>query len=197
MKRLFLVFWLVLPLGLVAWHYGPGQDALRRDDSARWLKRALAAEKACDPAAAIENYTAALDALPGNAVAENRRIRLARARARMLARELPTAERELGDLFREIESDRHAEADVARETRASLAASKYYMTWLLRLEGLPEEEWEPEIEAARQHFRHLAEDAAKRGDPTLVKQSQESLESSIKLARMDLTELQGLPLPKQ
>jgi hypothetical protein len=197
MKRLLLLLWLVLPLGLVAWHYGPGQDALRRDDSARLVKRAIEAEKACDPAAAIEHYTAALDALPGDATAENRRLRLARARTRMLASELPTAERELRDLFRELESDRGAEPEVLSETRASLAAAKYYLTWLLRLEGLPEEEWQPEIQAARQHFRQLAEEATKRGDVASVKLSQENLESSVKLARMDLTELQGLPLPKQ
>jgi hypothetical protein len=115
----------------------------------------------------------------------------------MLSSELPTAERELGDLFRELEADRNAEPDVLDETRASLASAKYYLTWLLRLEGLPEEEWLPEIEAARQHFRQLAETAAKRGDAEFVSLSRENLESSIKLARMDLTELQGLPLPKQ
>ena len=58
------------------------------------------------------------------------------------------------------------------------------------MEGLPQEEWEPEIESSRQHFRLLAEksSADKNG-------YQEKLESAIRLARMDLTELQGLPLP--
>ena len=54
-----------------------------------------------------------------------------------------------------------------------------------------------EIEVARQHFRALAERAEKNGDATTLKLRQENLESAIKLARMDLTELQGLPLPAQ
>jgi hypothetical protein len=64
------------------------------------------------------------------------------------------------------------------------------MTWLMRLEGLPQEEWEPEIESARQHFRQLAEKGTGGKE-----RYQEKLESAIRLARMDLTDLQGQPLP--
>jgi hypothetical protein len=71
-----------------------------------------------------------------------------------------------------------------------LAGAKYYMTWLMRLEGLPQEDWEPEIESARQHFRLLAE----KGTPD-QERYQQKLESAIRLARMDLTELQGQALP--
>ena len=59
------------------------------------------------------------------------------------------------------------------------------------------EEWEPEIEAARQNYRLLAERAKLRGDAKLAKQCCEDLESAVKLARMDLQELQGIPLPNQ
>ena len=71
------------------------------------------------------------------------------------------------------------------------------MTWLMRLEGQPEETWMPEIEAARQHYAQLTKDAEKLGDDKLMKTSLEDLESSIRLARMDLSELQALPLPSQ
>jgi hypothetical protein len=67
----------------------------------------------------------------------------------------------------------------------------------MRLEGQPAEVWEPEIEGARQNYRLLAEQAAARGDAGALKKNQEDLESSIRLARMELSELQGLPLPSQ
>ena len=35
------------------------------------------------------------------------------------------------------------------------------------------------------------------GDETSTKKNQEDLEAAIRLARMDLSELQGLPLPSQ
>jgi LemA protein len=50
-----------------------------------------------------------------------------------------------------------------------------------------------EVESARQNLRLLAED-----DGTSdVRGVQEDLEATVRLARMDLTELQGLPLPSQ
>ena len=79
---------------------------------------------------------------------------------------------------------------VVERVQEKLADAKYYMTWRMRLEGLPQEEWEPEIESARQHFRLLAEKGSASNE-----RYQEKLESSIRLARMDLTELQGQPLP--
>ena len=71
------------------------------------------------------------------------------------------------------------------------------MTWLLRLEGKPREEWEPQIEAARQGYRLLAEDAERRGDQVLGRRSKEDLESAIRLERLQIQDLQGLPLPSQ
>ena len=71
------------------------------------------------------------------------------------------------------------------------------MTWLMRLEGATEEEWMPEIQAARQHYTQLTQTAEDMGDSELLKRSSEDLESSIRLARMDLGDLQALPLPSQ
>jgi hypothetical protein len=78
-----------------------------------------------------------------------------------------------------------------------MANSQYYITWLMRLEGHTQEVWEPEIETARQTYKLLAEQAQAKGDTTAVKKHTEDLEAAIRLARMDLGELQGLPLPSQ
>ena len=59
------------------------------------------------------------------------------------------------------------------------------------------EDWEPEIDSARATYKLLAEQAVERGDTTSARKHQEDLESAIRLARMDLGELTGLPLPSQ
>jgi len=72
---------------------------------------------------------------------------------------------------------------------------------MMRLEGMPEEEWMPEIEASRQHYRQVAMAAESLPDDEvgdeLALRSRQDLEAAIRLARMDLSELQGLPLPRQ
>jgi hypothetical protein len=67
----------------------------------------------------------------------------------------------------------------------------------MRLEGAPREEWEPEIEASRQNYKLLAEDKSLSRDGELVSLAAENLESAIRLERMSLSDLQGLPLPSQ
>jgi hypothetical protein len=64
----------------------------------------------------------------------------------------------------------------------------------MRLEGATAEEWTAETEHARQNFRLLAEEAT---GPALRVGYEKNLEATIRLERMDLSELQGLPLPKQ
>jgi hypothetical protein len=197
MKLTFLLIWLSVPVVWAAWHYGPGQEALKRDRSDLALVLAKKDAATQDYAAAIAGYDAALAALPKAEVAQARRIRLARARALVDGHQLPAGHRELEALFEELSGDPQAEPDVLNGTREALANAKYYRTWLMRLEGHAREVWEPEIESARQHFRHLTEQSTQVLTASDKKRYQENLESTIKLARMDLAELQGLPLPSQ
>jgi hypothetical protein len=67
----------------------------------------------------------------------------------------------------------------------------------MRLEGEPRTAWEPEIEASRQHYRLLSEEARAANDSEALERHQADLEAAIRLARMDLSELQALPLPSQ
>jgi len=197
MKLILITLWLSVPLAVAAYHYGPGQERLKGDLAAAHLADAAAAAAGGDHHAAIKAIDAALAALPADAVAEARQLRLARAQERLPSGQLPEAHDELDALLAELAADPAADPAVKRETQNALASSKYYLAWLMRLEGGTEEQWKPEIEAARQHFRLLAEEAQAAGQTTLVTTQRENLESAIKLARMDLTDLQGLPLPKQ
>jgi hypothetical protein len=145
---------------------------------------------------ADELYSEALGLMPPDRAVEARRVRLERAKAQMLAKQLPSARLELKQLVEDLEAD-PADRGLLAEARAALANAQYHTTWLMRLEGYPREDWEPEIEAARQNFSLLAEQAESRRDPAGAKQYEEDLESAIRLARMDLDELQGLPMPCQ
>lgn len=209
MKRTFLIAWLLLPAAAAAYHWGPGQDRMKSAAAADAFERArdeAQAARACgdDDATAREHWTAAEAAyaqaiaeLPPGSEAEARALRLEHAKAAMQCGKLPEARSELAALVEQLQSDPHADAAQLADARRSLASSQYYMTWLMRLEGAPRTEWEPEIEASRQNFKLVAEQAEHGGDTLLASVAKEDLESSIRLARMELKELQGLPLPSQ
>ena len=197
MRKFILLTWLMLPVMAGAYHYGPGQERLLLDDVAGVLAEADALAAAELWHDAEQKYEEALKLLPANKVHEQRRIRLERAKAQMFVSKLPVAHKDLQGLVDEMKEDKEADAKLLAEARAALANSQYYMTWLMRLEGQPRERWEPEIEASRQTFRLLAEQSEKTGDRKASKKNREDLESSIRLARMALTDLQGLLLPSQ
>ena len=193
MRILLLSAWLLLVPVALAYHFGPGQTQQKLDATAKKLAEA----QKLAPAEAVEAFTEALKLLPDGHADEARKIRLQRAKVQMLAKQLPEAHADLASLVDELSGDGAADPNLLAEARSVLANSQYYLTWLMRLEGLPREVWEPEIESARQIYRHLAEHSQTRGDAAAAKTHLEDLESTIRLARMDLSELQGLPLPSQ
>lgn len=197
MQKLVLLVWLMLPALVGFYHFGPGQERALLDTLNNTLAQAdrAAADKAWGAAEA--QYGLALALLPAERIGESRRIRLELAKVQMQNRKLPIAHESLKSLVDELRDDAPGDEPLLAESRAALANSQYYMTWLMRLEGQPKERWEPEIEASRQTFRLLAGQAEASGDETLAKKNREDLESAIQLARMDLSDLQGLPLPSQ
>ena len=197
MRILLLSAWLLLVPVALAYHFGPGQTQQKLDATAKKLAEAQRLAAAEDRAAAVEAYSEALKLLPDGHADAARKIRLQRAKVQMLAKQLPEAHADLVSLVDELSGDAAADPNLLAEARSVLANSQYYLTWLMRLEGLPREVWEPEIESARQIYRHLAEHSQTRGDAAAAKTHLEDLESTIRLARMDLSELQGLPLPSQ
>lgn len=197
MKILILTFWCLIPLGLVAYHYGPGQGKMILDASAALLKDAQSRVDSEDWAGAVEVYEKTLATLPKERVSEARRIRLELAKARMETSQLPQARAELAALNDELSEDPEADPDIKDEALSALASSRFYMTYLMKLEGLPETEWEPEIDAARQEQKLLVQRASENGDTEAAKKHADDLESTIRLARMDPTELYGKAIPKQ
>src|SRR5436190_1923331 len=141
MRVLILVGWLLAPIVVAIWHYGPGQEYAHLDAVADLLARAdrCAAEGQALEAAKL--YDEALRLLPASRVRESQRIRLERAKAQMLASQLPAANQDLHLLVEELAADAGAAPALLADARSVLAQSQYYLTWLMRLEGQPRELW--------------------------------------------------------
>jgi hypothetical protein len=197
MRTLLLLGWLIVPIGGAAYHYGPGQEKMKLDDLAATL--AVADQQAASGAwqESARTYEAALAQVPADHLSDARRVRLERDKVWMNAGKLPEANVDLKGLVDELQADTRGDLKTLNGAREAFANSQYYTTWLMKLEGLARDDWEPEIESARQTFRLLAEDATKNGDNAAAERSLEDLESTIRLARMDPSDLQGLALPKQ
>ena len=195
-KRLLIGVWLLIPIVLLAVHYGPGQRGIARDRAAEQLALAQAAEKAEAWTDAMQHYADALAALPSTDARQRYQIRLAAAKARMYSGELPEAKADMEGLLADAQKS-GADAELVREIRSNLASAEYYAGWLMRLEGATTEEWMAETESSRQHFRLLAEQTQSQPTASLAADYQKNLEAVIRLELMDLSELKGLPLPKQ
>jgi hypothetical protein len=197
MRAWLVVAWLFVGLGGAIYHFGPGQELAELDAIDQSLHTARQHVHAGDWESAVACYDHALSQIPVERVADSRRVILEKAKAQMLAKQLPAARESLGQLFVESLKDDSVDPRFLSEVESALANSQYYMTWLMRLEGLPKEEWLPEIEASRQHYWQVSERARELDDALAMSQSHEDLEAAVRLARMDLNELQSLPLPSQ
>src|SRR5262245_39136384 len=101
MRMLLLIGWLMVPVAVAAWHYGPGQEQLVLDEAAALLRQADSQAAAKEWAEAAATYEEALRLLPHEKSGEIRRVRLERAKAQMLAKQLPQAHKDLQGLVDE------------------------------------------------------------------------------------------------
>lgn len=197
MRILLLVLWMLIPVGALAYHLGPGQSDMKRDQVAQLLAEAdqFALNEEWTEAKSL--YKKALELLPDDELATNRRTRLELAKCEVNDRGLPQANENLKVLVNELMEDEDADPKLLEDARMALANSQFYITWLMRLEGRSPDVWEPEITSSQQLYRLLAEKAEEGGDLEMIQIRKSDLESAVKLARMDIGELQGLPLPSQ
>lgn len=194
-RRWFLMLWLALPVALAAYHFGPGRAWMESDRGAERLAAARKAEAAEDWQGAVQAYDEALARMPSDKAEARARVRLAQAKARVLTGDLPEAMQDMEGLLSDVLRG-PGDGELARAVREELASAQYHAAWLMRLEGADRQEWTAQTDLARQNFRLLAEHAVAHGDAR-AGDHQKNLEASIRLAQMDLSELQGLPLPKQ
>ncbi len=190
MRILYITLWLLIPLVLAAYHFGPGQQLRKMDLAQSALKTARQAVSEQEWSQAVVAYQEALSKLSKDEVETATRIRIEIAKAQMQSAGLPEAREDLIELVGELREDKNMPADVLEEALSSLANARYYMTYLMKLEGQAPSVWEPEIEAARQEYKLLAQVGNDR-DRHL-----NDLEAAIRLARAEPKELYGLPIPK-
>ena len=190
-----------MPVALLAYHYGPGQDKLRTDELSQISDAINHYTDQQDWNRVIELADKAAEFLPENSQHLSRQLRLTKAHAQMFSKQLPEANATLMALVDEMEDDTAADTAQLDSARSALANSQYYMTWLMRLEGTDRTEWEPFIESSRQQYKLLAENGSPDTLPEITKEAAlehlKNLEATIRLARLDLGDLQGLPLPSQ
>ena len=197
MRALFIIAWLFVGLAAVIFHYGPGQKQLEMDHVDSMLSQARTNVSLKDYPKAIEQFDAIMAELPSSKGELSQRIQLEKAKAQMHSAKLPDARDSLETLLTNLREAKEPNQELIQETQSALASAQYYRTWLMRLEGLHEDVWKPEIESARQHYTQLNEIATAAGDTEAAEKAAQDLESAVRLARMDLEELQGLPLPSQ
>ena len=190
-RKLAVGLWLLAPVALLGFHYGPGQRGVAGDAVARATDAALAAESRQEWSAAAQAWRSAVAEVPEGDVDARTDLSLKYQMARVRDGQLPEAMEETAALL-DSAAKSGASAATQREVRTQLAAMHYWAAWLMRLEGASAQEWEPVADYSRQNFRLLAET-----EPAGDDAQKRNVEAVIRLQRMDLSELQGLPLPKQ
>lgn len=196
MKRWLLLCWLLLPLPVIVWHFGPGQQWLARDRANTLIRQARLAEAGSDWARAAQQFGAAA-ALVGTGDPATK-LRLDLAQVRVNYRQGAAVEAIDGAVG--ILANRNFEsqpADLQREARELAGRIHYYAAWVMRLEGAQRDLWLEEAEFARQNYRLLTESALAQRALEQSARDQTNLESAVRLQRMSLMELMARPLPEE
>ncbi len=104
---------MLIPVGALAYHLGPGQAQLGLDRASQVLLEAdqLAGQKKWDLAQA--QYERALELVPGEQIGRIRKIRLERAKAQMENAQLPAAHADLKSLVAELGADPNCRCKIA------------------------------------------------------------------------------------
>ena len=190
-----IYLWLALPAVALAVHFGPGRAWLERDDAVALVREAKRLGEAGQWEEAAAKYTAALSALGEGPAEDQQRLEVALGTALVNSGSIIEGQERLEKTLVELNAAGSDSSPIAQSARYELATSSYYAAWIMRLEGATAEEWKAEAEVARQNFRLLAETATNSGSSD-ASPFERSLEATIRLEQMDLTELLAKPLPK-
>ena len=202
MRKKLLVVWILLPVAMIAIHYGPGQRWLALDRARGLASAGIAAEQSGQLPRARALYQQALAVRPATDRVARTHMQLADARIRSKTGE-PV---EAMETMESIVSDPAFEslpAELQREARELSGRTHYYAAWVMRLESTPRDIWMEAAETARQNFRMLAEetrDASASGGevaPAVADTGRKNLEAAVKLERMGLIDLMARPLPEE
>ena len=163
MKRWLILLWLLIPVALLSYHFGPGQDAMAYRQAQGHLAQARKLEQAGHYDQAIEAYAETLATLPetestaADATLARDQLRLAQIRGRFQLGQLAETIVNLNALIAEVEREHGPHSPLAYDVRDFLGRVHFQAMVALRLESAEEEVWKRHWELARQNFRFLAE----------------------------------------
>lgn len=163
LKKWLVVLWLLVPVGLVSYHFGPGQRELAWREAAALREQAAQHEKEQHWEQAIEAYGQALSAVPttgddASAAALARdQLRLAQIHAAFQLGKLDDTLTDLRQFVEQAEATHGAESPLAYDARDFLGRVHYQAMIALRLESAEKQVWMKHWELSRQNFRFLAE----------------------------------------
>ncbi len=163
------------------------------------VEESMYAAAAKDWKLAAERYEEVLTAIGDASPADATSARWAKAHASVRAGDIWAGIEDLELLVDELEAAPVVDRPLARAAREELATAYYYGARLLRLSGMPAQEWRVESGKARQHFRYLTEQAKQdsaNDSAASAANFQRNLELVLNLEQATLVDLQGKPLPK-
>src|SRR5215204_3140934 len=111
-KKILITAWLLVPILVLAFHYGPGQKRMVGDQVAEKIKAAQLAEQEEDWATAVTGYAEALSLLPADQKVARYKLQLAHANARMYSGQLPEAMIEMEGLLTDMLKEKAPVAEV-------------------------------------------------------------------------------------
>ncbi len=196
MKRWLLLLWILIPLPVVVWHFGAGQEWLARDRAHTLLTQAAEAESRQAWPQAEAFYKEAADFVKNSEPTVKTQLDIALARTRYRQGGAVDSIELIDRVISAPGFSKQPEAQ-QREARELAGRIHYYAAWVLRLEGAQRDLWMEEAELSRQNFRMLSEQTLAAGQTNYSLLQQTNLESSVRLQRMSLTELMGKPLPEE
>ncbi|MCE9606290.1 MAG: hypothetical protein K8U03_15445 [Planctomycetia bacterium] len=162
-KKWLVLLWLLVPVALLSYHFGPGRQALAWQDAAKLRAKAGAAETAGHWEQAVAAYGEALSAVPSSnddasAVAMSRdQLRLSQIRAAFQLGKLADTIADLEQFVKQTEATHGPASPVTLDARDLLGRVHYQAMAALRLESAEKQVWMKHWELSRQNFRFLAE----------------------------------------
>jgi hypothetical protein len=160
LRKILILLWMLFPVGVAAYHFNYGPKQQMRERAYLRLCEIRQLEEQAEPKwqEIIDEYAALTDELPADEdPLVQYEIRLAVCKARLEMLDLDKAIAELTRLLQETAQVYGENARITRGVREQLGKAYYYATWTLKTNNVPEDEWRPFAERARQLFRYLAE----------------------------------------
>jgi hypothetical protein len=163
LKRWLIAIWLLVPVGLVSYHFGPGQRELAWREAAALRAVAEQHERNQHWEQAVTAYAQAASAVPAfsdeasGATLARDQLRLAQLKAAFQLGKLDETLTDTRQFVEHVEATHGPHSQLAFDARDFLGRVHYQAMIALRLESAEKEVWMKQWELARQNFRFLAE----------------------------------------